>query len=86
MCTYNHVLCAKLLCILVLIFCTVLLELYEEELVTEDEVKEMTSGGGDLLTQLISFQHTKPPEVITKTADVLDKFGHNDSARKLRGQ
>ena len=75
----------RLLCVLVLIFYAVLLEFYQEELVTEDEVKKMTGGGGDLFTQLIPFQCTKPPEVVTKMASVLDKFRHSDSARKLRG-
>ena len=64
---------------------TVLSELYQEKLVAEDEVKRMTEEGGDLLYQLISIQCTKPPEVTTRTADLLGSFGFNQEARQLRG-
>ena len=63
---------------------TVLSELYQEKLVTEDEVKRMKEGG-DLFYQLIPIQCTKPTEVVTRTADLLAQFGHNDEARQLRG-
>ena len=56
---------------------TVLSELYQERLVTEDEVKRMEGEGG--------VQCTKPPEVVAKTADVLDKCGYNEEAMQLRG-
>ena len=64
---------------------TVLSELYEEKLVTEDEVKRMKGEGEYLPYQLIPIQCTKPTEVVTRTAHVLSKFGHNDKARQLRG-
>ena len=48
---------------------------------TEDEVERMKRRGGDIL----SVQCTKPPEVVTRTADLLDKWGFNDEARQLRG-
>ena len=64
---------------------TVLSELYQETLVTEDEVKRMKGEGGDLSNRLVSVQYTKPPDVVARTADVLDKFGNNDEARQLRG-
>ena len=51
---------------------------------TEDEVKGMKEGG-DLLHQLIPIQYTKPPEVVTRTADIVAMFEHNDEARQLRG-
>ena len=60
---------------------TVLSELFQERLVTEDEVKRMKGEGGDIL----SVQCAKPPEVVTRTADLLDKWGFNVSARRLRG-
>ena len=72
-------------CVLVLLSHTVLSELYQKKLVTEDEVKRMKGEGKDLLYQLIPTQCTKPPEVVTGTAEVLVKFGHNDEARQLRG-
>ena len=64
---------------------TVLLELYQEKLVTEDEVKRMKGEGVDLSDRVVLVQCTKPPEVAARTAIVLDKYGHNKEARKLRG-
>ena len=51
---------------------------------TEDEVERMKRGG-HLPYRLVIVQCTKPPEVVTRTADILDKWGFNDEARKLRG-
>ena len=63
---------------------TVLSELYQEKLVTEDEVKRMKEEG-DLSDRVVLVQFTKPPEVVTKTTNVLHKYGHNEEARWLRG-
>ena len=64
---------------------TVLSELYQEKLVTEDEVKRMKGEGRDLSDRVVLVQFTKPPEVVAQIAIVLDKYGHNEEARKLRG-
>ena len=64
---------------------TVLSELYQEKLVTEDEVKRMKGEGGFFSDRVALVQFTKPPEVVTKTTTVLDKYGHKMDARKLRG-
>ena len=64
---------------------TVLSKLYQERLVTEDDVKKMKGEGRDLPDRLVHVQCTKPPEVVTRTADILDKWGCNDEARQLRG-
>ena len=64
---------------------TVLSELYQEKLVTEDEVKRMKGEGGLLSDRVAIVQCTKPADVVAKTAIVLDKNGHNERARKLRG-
>ena len=64
---------------------TVLSELYQEKLVTEDEVKSMKGEGGDLSVRVVLVQCTKPPEVVARSAIVLDKYGHNEEARWLRG-
>ena len=64
---------------------TVLSELYQKTLVTENEVKRMKGVGGDLPYQLVPIQCTKPLEVVTGTADVLMKFGHNKEAMQLSG-
>ena len=72
---------------------TVLSELYQEKLVTEDEVKKMKGEGGylsyrigrDLSDRVVVVQCTKPPEVVARTAILLDKYRRKDIARKLRG-
>ena len=64
---------------------TVLSELYQEKLVTEDEVKRMKGERGHLSYRVILVQWAKPPEVIARTTNVLDKYGHNGEANQLRG-
>ena len=64
---------------------TVLSELYKEKLVTEDEVKRMKGGRVDLSDRVVIVQCTKPPEVVARTVNMLDKYGHNEKARQLRG-
>ena len=64
---------------------TVLLELYQEKLVTEDEVKRMKGEGGILSYRVVLVQCTKPPEVVARSVIVLDKYEHNVAARRLRG-
>ena len=64
---------------------TVLSELYQEKLVTEDEVKRMKGERWDLSDRVVLVQFTKPPEVVARTTNVLDKCGHNSEARQLRG-
>ena len=68
----------------VLLSHTVLSELYQEKLLTEDEVKRM-KGGLYVSDRVVLVQCTKPPEVVARTTIVLDKYGHNREARKLRG-
>ena len=63
---------------------TVLSELFQERLVTEDEAKRM-KGERSLLDRVVHVQCTKPPEVVTRTAVVLEKFRYKESARQLRG-
>ena len=63
----------------------VLSELYQEKLVTEDDVKRMKGEGGDLSVRVVLVQCTKPPEVVARSAIVLDKYGHNEEASLLRG-
>ena len=72
-------------CVSVLQSHTVLSELYQEKLVTEDEVKRMKGEGRGLSDRVVRVQFTKPPEVVARTVNVLDKYGHNVEARQLRG-
>ena len=64
---------------------TVLSELYQEKLVTEDEMKWMKGERGFMSERVVFVQCTKPPEVVARTSIVLDKCRHNKEARKLRG-
>ena len=64
---------------------TVLSELYQEKLVTEDDVKWMKGERGYLSYRVVHVQLTKPPEVIARSVVVLDKYGHKKTARLLRG-
>ena len=64
---------------------TVLLELYQEKLLTEDEVKRMKGEGGILSDKVVHVQCTKPPKVVARTTTVLDKYGHSEAASLLRG-
>ena len=60
-------------------------ELYQEKLVTEDDVERMKGEGGDLSDRVVHVQCTKPPEVAIRTTDVLDRCGYNEEASLLRG-
>ena len=52
---------------------------------TEDEVKRMKGEIGYLFERVVLVQCTKPAEVVARSTIVLDKYGHNKEARKLRG-
>ena len=52
---------------------------------TEDEVKRMKGESGFLSDRVVRVQFTKPPEVVARTAIMLDILGHNEKARDLRG-
>ena len=64
---------------------TVLLELYQEKLVTEDEVKRMKGERGFLSDRVVHVQLTKPPEVVARTGIVLGKYICSEEASLLRG-
>ena len=72
-------------CVSVLLSHTVLSELYQEKLVTEDDVKRMKGERVSLSDVVVFVQCTKPPEVVARTVNVLYKYGHNEEARRLRG-
>ena len=64
---------------------TVLSELCQKKLVTENEVNRMKEQGGFLSDRVVLVQLTKPPEVVARSAIVLNKYGHNKKASLLRG-
>ena len=75
--------CVRPVCVSVLLSHTVLSELYQEKLVTEDEVKRMK--GGRLSDSIVRAHSNKPPEKVARTTNVLDRYGHNEDASQLRG-
>ena len=64
---------------------TVLSELYQEKLVTEDEVERMKGEEGYLSNRVVHVQWTKPPEVVARSVVVLENYGDHEAARLLRG-
>ena len=46
---------------------------------TEDEVERIKGEVMNLSYRVVCVQCTKPPEVVTRTADVLHKYGYNDA-------
>ena len=52
---------------------------------SEDEVKRMKGEEWPLSDRVVCVQYTKPPEVVARTVKLLDKYGHNEGARRLRG-
>ena len=69
----------------VLLSHTVLSELYQKKLVTKDELKGMKGEILNLSVQVVLVQCTKPPEVVARTAAVLDKYELDVDTRQLRG-
>ena len=52
---------------------------------TEDEVEKVKGEGGPLFDRVVCVQFTKPPEVVARTTNVLEKYRRNEQARLLRG-
>ena len=54
-------------------------------MVTEQEMEELKSAKwpGE---PLVCIQYTKPPDVVTRTAELLDEVGRSGEANILRGQ
>ena len=77
--------CVCSVCVSMPLSCAVVAELYQEGLVTEGDLERMNRESGELADRLVSVQCTKHPQVATKSADVLDKFGYREEADKLRG-
>ena len=75
----------EILCLLTeLLAHAVLSELYQEMLVTEDDVNRMNVEEGEISDRLVLVQCTKS-STVNRTADVLDKYGHKEEASLLRG-
>lgn len=69
----------------VLLHHTVLSNLYQNNLVDEDDVEWMKGKGGYLPDRVVHLQCSKHPGMMTRSADALDMFGYYDSANQLKG-
>ena len=61
----------------------VLSRLYQEKMVTKQEMKELKHWPWD---RLVHIQCTKPPAVVERTAELLAEVGHNEEGKQLKGQ
>ena len=65
--------------------CIVLSTLYQEKMVTEQEVEELKPAEWPW-SHLVCIQCTKPPDVVTRTAELLDEAEEYGEGNHLRGQ
>ena len=72
-------------CVSVLLSHTVLSKLYQKTWVTKDEMERMKREELYLPGRLVIVQYTKPPNVLTGTADALDRCGYKEPAKQLKG-
>ena len=63
----------------------VLSTLYQEKMVTEEEVEGLKPVVRPW-ARLVLIQCRKPPEVVKRTAELLDGVGHNEEGSRLKGQ
>ena len=54
-------------------------------MVTEQEMEDLCKPAAPWLDHLVRIQCTKPPDVVTRTAELIDEVGHNEEANLLRG-
>ena len=63
----------------------VLSTLYQEKMITEQNLEELKPGP-TAWSHLVCIQCTKPFDVVTKTAELLDSVHETCNANILRGQ
>ena len=69
--------------------CTIVLSaLYQEKLVTEQELEDLKAATStwDVWDQLVPIQSTKPPDVVTGTVELLVRENLKREANILKGQ
>ena len=64
----------------------VLSTLCQEKMITEQELKDLKMGIIVDFNGLVCIQCTKPPDVVTRTAELLDGVNERHHANILRGQ
>ena len=61
-------------------------ELYENKLITSEDVQEMKRMEGDLMTIVVSIQCGKEADIITKTAEIIRKHDFTEESKILTGR
>ena len=64
----------------------VLSALYQEKMVTEQEVENLKNSAECPWHHLVHIQGAKPPDVVKRTAELLAEVGHSKEGRHLKGQ
>ena len=63
-----------------------LIELYENELITSEDVQEMKGMKGYLMARLVFIQCGKEADTVTKTAEITRRHGFNKDTKMLTGR
>ena len=64
----------------------VLSTLYQEKMVTEQKVKDLKYSSAWPWIHLVEIQCTNPPNVVKRTAKLLEEVGHTEEQNLLEGQ
>ena len=57
--------------------------LYQEKMVTKQEMEELKHWDWD---NLVQTECTKPPDVVKRMAELLAEVGHHEQGKQLKGQ
>ena len=60
--------------------------LYQQKMLTEQEMEELKQADRDLWDHLVVIQCTKPPDVVKRTAELLAEVGRDEEGKQLKGQ
>ena len=63
----------------------VLSTLYQEKMVTKQEVEELKQTGWPW-RRLVVIQYTKPPDIVKRTTELLAEVGHGEEGISLKGK
>ena len=63
----------------------VLSTLYQEKMVTKQEVEELKPYGSRW-AHIVQSLYTKPPDVMKRTAELLTEVGRDEDGKRLKGQ
>ena len=63
-----------------------LTELYENGLITSEDVQEIKRMEGDLINRLVFIQCGKEADTVTKTTEITRRHGFNEDSKMLTGR